>query len=46
MRPDVRERYDLETLWGDAARVKAVKPKKKAAAQAKKPAKAKKAKAA
>lgn len=22
MRQDVRERYDLETLWGDAARVK------------------------
>ena len=22
MRPDVRERYDLETLWGDARRVK------------------------
>jgi ribosome-associated protein len=22
MRPDVRERYDLETLWGDAPRVK------------------------
>jgi ribosome-associated protein len=28
MRQDVRERYDLEGLWGDAARVK---PKKKAA---------------
>lgn len=27
MRQDVRERYDLETLWGDAP---AVKPKKKA----------------
>ena len=27
MRQDVRERYDLESLWGDAARVK---PKKKA----------------
>ncbi len=26
MRQDVRERYDLESLWGDAARVK---PKKK-----------------
>jgi hypothetical protein len=23
MRTDVRERYDLEGLWGDAARVKA-----------------------
>jgi ribosome-associated protein len=22
MRPDVRERYDLETLWGDAPRLK------------------------
>src|SRR4051812_37424969 len=36
MRQDVRERYDLETLWGDAARVKAKKsstakaPKRKA----------------
>jgi ribosome-associated protein len=28
MRADVRERYDLESLWGDAARVK---PKKKSA---------------
>jgi len=28
MRADVRERYDLESLWGDAKRVK---PKKKAA---------------
>ncbi len=28
MRRDVRERYDLETLWGDAPRVK---PRKKAA---------------
>jgi ribosome-associated protein len=27
MRADVRERYDLESLWGDAARVK---PKRKA----------------
>jgi ribosome-associated protein len=27
MRQDVRERYDLETLWGDAPRVK---PRKKA----------------
>jgi ribosome-associated protein len=27
MRADVRERYDLESLWGDAARLK---PKKKA----------------
>ena len=28
MRQDVRERYDLETLWGDAPRVK---PRKRAA---------------
>jgi ribosome-associated protein len=27
MRADVRERYDLETLWGDAPRVKARKRK-------------------
>lgn len=26
MRQDVRERYDLETLWGDAPRVKPKKP--------------------
>jgi ribosome silencing factor RsfS/YbeB/iojap len=25
MRQDVRERYDLESLWGDAARVKSLK---------------------
>ena len=25
MRPDVRDRYDLETLWGDAPRVRARK---------------------
>ncbi|MGH7950723.1 MAG: ribosome silencing factor [Limisphaerales bacterium] len=31
MRADVRERYDLEGLWGDAARVKAAKLKKKTA---------------
>ena len=31
MRSDVRERYDLETLWGDAPRVKA---RKKSAAKA------------
>ena len=30
MRADVRERYDLESLWGDAKRVK---PRKKAAAK-------------
>lgn len=28
MRRDVRERYDLETLWGDAPRVKLKKPSK------------------
>jgi ribosome-associated protein len=28
MRADVRERYDLESLWGDAAKVKRLKPKK------------------
>ncbi len=31
MRQDVRERYDLETLWGDAPRVK---PRKHARARA------------
>jgi len=33
MRADVRDRYDLETLWGDAPRIKARKPaaRKKAA---------------
>jgi len=31
MRQDVRERYDLETLWGDAPRVK---PRRRAAARA------------
>ena len=31
MRQDVRERYDLETLWGDAPRVK---PRKRAAKRA------------
>jgi ribosome-associated protein len=30
MRNDVRERYDLESLWGDAPRVKVPKPRKKA----------------
>ena len=30
MRHDIRERYDLETLWGDAPRVK---PRKRAAAK-------------
>jgi ribosome-associated protein len=32
MRTDVRERYDLETLWGDAPRVKVKKRAAKAAA--------------
>ena len=31
MRHDVRERYDLETLWGDAPRVKARKRAKQTA---------------
>mgnify|MGYP001408538525 CR=1 FL=1 len=31
MRQDVRERYDLETLWGDAPRVK---PRKRSAPKA------------
>jgi ribosome-associated protein len=31
MRPEVRDRYDLETLWGDAPRVK---PRRRAAANA------------
>jgi ribosome-associated protein len=31
MRQDVRERYDLETLWGDAPRVK---PRRRAPARA------------
>ncbi|HET7626136.1 MAG TPA: ribosome silencing factor [Verrucomicrobiae bacterium] len=30
MRPDVRERYDLEALWGDAPKVK---PRRRAAAK-------------
>jgi ribosome-associated protein len=34
MRRDVREKYDLETLWGDAPRLK---PRKRATAKAKKP---------
>ena len=28
MRADVRRRYDLETLWGDAGRVKPARPRK------------------
>lgn len=32
MRPDVRKLYDLETLWGDAARVRAAGRRKTAAA--------------
>ncbi len=44
MRKDVRERYDLETLWGDAPKLgaakpakaaKTVKPRKKAAVKTK-----------
>ena len=31
MKQDVRERYDLETLWGDAPQVKPKKPARKAA---------------
>lgn len=31
MRKDVRTRYDLESLWGDAPRVKPPRPRKKAA---------------
>jgi len=31
MKQDVRERYDLETLWGDAPLVKPKKPARKAA---------------
>lgn len=38
MRQDARERYDLEGLWGDAARMK---PKKKAVARTKKTARRK-----
>ena len=34
MRADVREKYDLESLWGDAPRVKIAKPRKKATAEA------------
>jgi ribosomal silencing factor RsfS len=34
MRADVRERYDLESLWGDAAKVKSAKPKKAKAKKA------------
>jgi len=32
MRTDVRERYDLETLWGDAPRVKVRKKRSPARA--------------
>ena len=31
MKTDVREKYDLETLWGDAPRMKPRKPRKAAA---------------
>ncbi len=30
MRKEVRERYDLESLWGDAPRLRIPKPRKKA----------------
>jgi ribosome-associated protein len=30
MRTDAREKYDLESLWGDAPRVGAVKPRRRA----------------
>lgn len=33
MRKEVRDRYDLESLWGDAPRLRIAKPRKKAAAQ-------------
>lgn len=32
MRKEVRERYDLESLWGDAPKVKPPKPRKKVSA--------------
>lgn len=32
MRPEVRDRYDLEGLWNDASRVRPTKPKKEAKA--------------
>jgi ribosome-associated protein len=34
MRADVRDKYDLESLWGDAPRVRPAKPRKKAATEA------------
>ncbi len=34
MRADVREKYDLESLWGDAPRVRVAKPRKKTGAEA------------
>jgi ribosome-associated protein len=33
MRADVRDKYDLESLWGDAPRVRPPKPRKKSAAE-------------
>lgn len=36
MKSDVREKYDLESLWGDAPRVKTRKTKAKATAEAEK----------
>lgn len=40
MKADVRDRYDLETLWGDAPRIK-IRPRAPAKAKAKVKAKAK-----
>ena len=37
MHTETRKHYDLEGLWGDAKSVTPAKPKKKAAAKAKKP---------
>lgn len=34
MRADVRDRYDLETLWGDAPRVKAARKRARKTAEA------------
>jgi ribosome-associated protein len=33
MRSDVREKYDLESLWGDAPRIRVPKARKKTAAE-------------
>jgi hypothetical protein len=34
LRADVRDKYDLESLWGDAPRVRPAKPRKKTASEA------------